>query len=44
MNNTNNMTKDPKPKQTSESLLIPMPTPDTVDTVAMAVMHQIVMT
>jgi hypothetical protein len=31
----------PNPKQVSDNLRIPIPTPDTVETVAMAVMTQI---
>ena len=30
----------PKPKQVSDNLRIPMPTPDTLETVAIAVMPQ----
>ena len=34
----------PNPKQVSDSLLIPIPTPDTVETVAMAVITQMMAT
>ena len=42
MNRAAIITNIPKPKQVSDNLRIPMPTPDTVETVAIAVMTQII--
>lgn len=43
MNRAAIITNIPKPKQVSDNLRIPMPTPDTVETVAIAVITQIIM-
>ena len=42
MNRAAIITNIPKAKQVSDNLRIPMPTPDTVETVAIAVMTQII--
>ena len=44
MKTTMSMMTMPRPKQISDNLLIPTPTPETTEMVAIAVMHQMMIT